>query len=118
MLIFIVFVMGVAIAAVVMLQKVDEVDIQQLSLEGTRVADAAAAALDTVLIQGDGFSSELILPAYLADRQYNVTAYPRLVVVRMEGQDFQRATLVQNLSGSLRQGTNTLTNRQGVIVIT
>jgi uncharacterized protein (UPF0333 family) len=117
MLIFTVLLLGIAVAAAVSFQKIKEVNSQQTAVEAEDVLRDLASSLDKAFIEGDGFITTAYLPDMISGRQYNITLYPNQLVLEVGGKYFTRYTIVQNFSGSIKKGANTLKNSGGIIEI-
>lgn len=117
MMIFMLLLLGVAVAAVVSFQKSLEVSDQQLSIEAEQLLRTAASTMDTVFLEGNGFRTELVLPATLAGRNYTVRLEQNTMIFTIQGQDYTRAILAGNVTGTLAKGRNWVANIQGGIQV-
>lgn len=113
--IFMIFLVGILIAAMVSFQKVNEVHQQHVLQETESLLGIITSTLDTVELEGDGFVTVLVLPDQLQGLPYIVTVGSHFVVINVDNQDFTKTTLVNSINGTLQSGENTLRNREGTI---
>lgn len=118
MIIFSLLLFAMAIAAVFATQRINEVHSSQTAFEAEHLLGTIGGLMDTVVIEGDGFSSTVVIPNLIAGRSYTLTAHPNLLVLRVGNQDFTRSVLADTFSGSFALGgEQTIKNAGGVIEI-
>lgn len=117
LILFTLLLLGVAVATVIAYQKINEIQSQQTILDAENTLLTTAGSLDTAFIQGHGFETKAFLPDLVAGGNYNMTLYSSLLVLETRGFTISRPTLVQNFTGSLKKGENSIKNSYGMIVI-
>jgi hypothetical protein len=110
MFIFAIFMAAVVIAFFVSSVKVQEVRSHQELLEIDDLLTKVSEKINTVWLEGEGFSTNLTLPATVAGVGYGMNTSSNYLVATVSGADYMKVLITQNVSGSLKVGLNTLTN--------
>ncbi len=111
------FVFGVFIAALLMgvwvsAVKSGELDIYMKNLEIDELMTTVTEKINTVWVEGEGFSSNLTLPSLVYSMTYDIDVTSNLVMLTAGGERYMRPIITQNVTGTLKKiSVNTLTNR-------
>jgi CheY-specific phosphatase CheX len=117
MVIFAIFLVAVTISLFFVWENTSRMNRATLESETRVVANAIAGKLDTVYLEGDGFSTNLTVPQLISGMNYTLELTAGTVWVTLENRSYGRVVLPSNISGTLRKGVNVLRNSNGMIVI-
>ena len=117
MIIFVVFIIMVTIVAVAVTQNSNTVLSSTLDMESGKTLSLAKSKLDTVFLEGDGFSTNFTLPQKIMSYDYTISMDSRYLALDVNNQTFWATLLTNNTAGSLRKGENMARNVNGRIVI-
>lgn len=81
------------------------------------VIEKVRMAINTAVIEGDGFSSEFTVPASLNGAAYNVTVYGNNIYLEWSGNSRTGRVITSNITGAITKGVNRISNVGGVIVL-
>jgi hypothetical protein len=111
------FVFGVFIAALLMgvwasAVKSGELDAYMKNLEIEDLMTTVTEKINTVWVEGEGFSSNLTLPYLVYSMPYEINVTSNLVMLTAGGGRYMMPIITQNVTGTLKKSeVNTLTNR-------
>jgi hypothetical protein len=117
MVIFAIFLVAVTISLFFVWENASEMNTAAIESETRVVVNAIAGKLDTVYLEGDGFSTNLTVPQLISGMNYTLELTAGTVWVTLENRSYGRVVLPSNISGTLRKGVNILRNSNGMIVI-
>ena len=117
MMIFAVLLIVLGLAVWISGTKSTELNTIKTNLEINEVLNKISSKINTVHIEGNGFSTEMILPATIRNRIYNITIIDNRVILNLEGLTFLQSVLTENITGSFKIGINYLKNNNGVVEI-
>ena len=118
MFVFAIFMIALILATVFAWNKSLEISRGHRRLEVENLLDGVSGKIDTAWLEGEGFTTNLTIPATVADSQFtlNVTSNFLLLVLRQE--EYVKPILTPNVTGSFTiGGVNTLYNSGGRIEI-
>jgi hypothetical protein len=115
--IFIIFLVALTIALGVSVSRSGEIARAQRDMEAFRVAGILANRINTVHLEGSGFSMNCTLPDKVFGMNYSISVYSNQVVLVVGGNTHIKTLLTSNVSGSPVKGINIITNIDGGIVI-
>jgi hypothetical protein len=118
MILFILFLVAVGIALAVSVNRSNVISRAQIDLESQRVLMDVSDRINTVYLEGDGFSINVTLPDSILMMDYTVEISSNQAVLRIDGTTFVRNLLTDNISGAVSKGTSTFLNQDGQIIIT
>lgn len=81
------------------------------------VIERIRMAINTAVIEGDGFSSEFTVPTTINGAQYNLTISGNNVYVEWSGNSYNGRVITRNITGAVAKGVNRISNVGGVIVL-
>lgn len=118
MAIFIIFIIALTVAVYAGLINTKEITKAKKDLEAQEFIFDIAETINTVYLEGDGFSMNLTLPERISGLQYSVFIDSNYLLLNLSGNFYQQLLLTKNISGVLKPGINFLKNHNGTIVIT
>lgn len=81
------------------------------------VIEKVRMAINTAVIEGDGFSSQFTVPASLNGAAYNLTVSRNNIYLEWSGNSRVGRVITSNITGSVTKGVNQISNVGGVIVL-
>ncbi len=117
MILFILFLVAIATALTVSINRSHTISQAQIDLESRGVLNAAADRINTAYLEGDGFSINITLPERIMRMDYTIDVSSNEVILRLDGKTYIAYLLTNNVTGSFAKGTNTITNSNGEIII-
>jgi len=117
MLIFMLLLLVLALAAWISGTKTTEINTIEKNLEIGRVLDDMKNTIDTVYIEGNGFSTQLEMPYKIYDLNYTMMIYRNQVLIDVEGFTYSKVIMTYNVTGNFSYGKNYLKNENGFVVI-
>ena len=118
MILFILFLLAVSIAMVVAVNRSQAISQAQIDLESNKVLREVADKINIAYMEGDGFSMDVTLPESILRINYTIDIHSNEVIMTVYGSTYIRYLLTNNVTGVPVKGTNTITNRNGEIMIT
>ncbi|MFH1447833.1 MAG: hypothetical protein ABIG39_03130 [Candidatus Micrarchaeota archaeon] len=94
---------------------------QRIEMDGKRVAEIVSTEINNGVVVGRGYSHRFSLPEYLATntRYYlTVNTSHQFVELSWEGGYYLMPIITSNVTGNPLAGWNTISNNDGMIVIT
>ena len=117
MALFVLFLVAITFAMYVSIQRSHVIGDAQMSLESNRVLTSMTNRINTVFIEGDGFSMNVTLPERIYKINYTVSINSNEVILRVSGNSFIEQVITNNITGSFEKGTSRITNRDGEIMV-
>ncbi len=88
-----------------------------MDMEANNLLELVVGRLDSVLLEGDGFSTRLNLPENLSGSDYELRIFGDLIWLNLSGRTYSKKILAKQVSGTLKKGENWLVNENGTIII-
>ncbi len=110
------FIFGILLSAVVMGAWISgvrtaEISLEQKKLEINDVMMTVSEKINTVWLEGEGFSTNLTLPGLIASTQYELNITKSSVSIKIGDDHYLGRIITNNVSGTLvKGGVSTLTN--------
>lgn len=118
MFIFGIFLSALAIGAWVSSVKTAEVNIYAKNLMIEDLLTTVTEKINTVWIEGDGFSTNVTLPELAAGSPYEINVTSNFVIMSIGGEHYIKSIITENVTGTLATGQiNTLRNTGGYVEI-
>ena len=118
MFIFGIFLSALAIGAWVSSVKTAEVNMYAKNLMIEDLLTTVTEKINTVWIEGDGFSTNVTLPELAAGSPYEINVTSNFVILSISGEHYIKSIITENVTGTLATGqTNTLRNTGGYVEI-
>ena len=108
---------AMSILSVVSIQKTKEIETLKLQQETESVLQEAGGKINTVYLEGSGFSSNVTLPEKIVVFNYTVSIQKNFLVITVQGSSYSKNLLTENITGNFNAGENMLTNENGMVVI-
>ncbi|UCD03065.1 MAG: hypothetical protein JSV63_00300 [Candidatus Aenigmatarchaeota archaeon] len=115
--IFGLFLVAVSFAAFVSMAKTAEINAYERQLEVEDLLITVTEKINTVWIEGRGFSTNLTLPEKLTGTVYEINVTSNFVILKVRDEWYTRALITKNVSGTLQIGNNNLRHNGSVVVI-
>lgn len=117
MVLFMLFLAVLTIAVVSVTQSTDSVYMSSTWLEAEGLLSLAKSKIDTAFLEGDGFSTSLILPEKILGFNYTLNISSNLLFIEINNEHQTKMLLSGNITGPLRKGENRIQNIGNRIVI-
>ena len=117
MIIFVIFIVMIIIVAISVVQNNQSVYSSTLDSEVSKTLSLAKSKMDTVFLEGNGFSTSFTLPQDIMGYEYNMSIGSRFLIMVVDNQTYSATLLTNSTSGALRKGQNALRNVNGQVVI-
>ena len=119
MFIFAIFMAAMIIGTSFAWSKSLEVENYRMRLEVDGLLIRVSNKIDTVWLEGEGFRSNITIPATVANYEFTLNATSNYLLLTVMDQDFTKPILTTNVTGNFSLGgLNTLTNKGEYIEIT
>lgn len=86
--------------------------------EAAFVADTVALEISAAMAEGGGYSKTIDLPQDIYGSSYNVSVESGIVFVTWRNKNSISRSIVRNITGTFRSGSNNIENKEGVIFVT
>ncbi len=115
-LISVLFLGSIAITTASYLKTIDY-SYSVIGLRASQILDKTVERINTVVFEGDGFSSTLYIDEYLLGEKYNISLSNDLVLISFRGNIISKEIVAKSISGILSKGKNWVSNQNGTIII-
>ena len=88
-----------------------------IDFESVRILNLAANRMNTVYLEGDGFSIGLVIPEKIGNFNYTINIEDNTLWLEINELSYSKRLLASNITGTLSKGTNTIKNMDGGLVI-
>jgi len=105
------------IISITSIVKTREIEISTVMQETENLLELVGNSINTVYLEGNGFSTNVTLPDRIVNANYTVTIDSGFLVITAQGNSFSKILLTDNIFGQLSNGTFTITNLEGMVVI-
>lgn len=85
--------------------------------EANRISSDIVDAINTAVIEGDGFSITFTTPPDILGTNYTLNIDDGALLVEWSNHTLSKTILTKNVYGTLKKGTNTVRNENGQIFI-
>jgi hypothetical protein len=119
MAIFSLLLVVVIIATMVSVQNTSSLVESKKDMEVGRLLEYVGGRIDAAYIAGHGFSSNVTIPETILGFDYtlNISQGSNMIYISMPGSDYPRDIITDNMTGEFRKGWNTISNVEGLVVI-
>ncbi len=117
MLIFGVFLLGITIVALAAWNNIANAEKSSMDFEARRILNLISGRINTVYLEGHGFSIDLVVPEKIGVSDYAITIDENTLWLELNGVSYTSKLLASNITGSIEKGENTVTNVNGVVVL-
>jgi hypothetical protein len=117
------FIFGIFLGALIIVtwsswERITEINIYKRQLEVGSLLENVAIKIDTVWLEGEGFSTSLELPEFISGNNYTINITDNYVYVRYMDYDYTKPVITKNVTGNFSIGnTNYLYNNGNYISI-
>ena len=119
MFIFGIFMTAVILSMVFAYNKSMEIDRYQRQVEIESLLKTVADKIDTVWLEGEGFSSNITVPMTVTDYAYTLNMSDNYLILTVMQSDYIKPILTSNITGNFSMGgVSTLENKGSFIEIT
>ncbi len=115
---FLIFMFLLLVVAVANFQKTGEIRVAREVIEADRLIALAADRINTVLLEGEGFSAALYLPESIGAANYSISINGSAAYIVLREKYYARRLMTDRVQGQLAPGSNTMRNSGGNIIIT
>lgn len=98
-------------------ERVEDINQEILEVEVRMVLNSIVTKLNTVVLEGNGFSSNLTLPQQIVNMDYSVQIQSNYVTITLLNITYIDNILTENVIGSLQKGVNVIRNVNNNVVI-
>lgn len=117
-IVFIILLLALTITTAVSYQRVDDLNFQKKELESERLLNRLSNKIDTALLEGSGFSTNITMPGTVIGYNYTMNISSGYIYLVVDDMTFFSKLLTENVTGVPRKGTNRISNENMMIVIT
>lgn len=97
--------------------KTAEVNVYRMQLEIDELMNVVSEKINTVWIEGEGFSSNVSVPDTVASREYDINITSNFIVITIGEERYIKGIITNNVTGTIVSGVNRLVNRGDYIEI-
>ena len=90
---------------------------QNLIYQAKKTLELISGRINTVLFEGSGFSSNIILPDRIDSMDYDLFIVPDYVVLEINNMNLTSQIFAKSISGVFEKGENWVSNNNGTINI-
>jgi len=117
MILFGIFLAAILIMVFVVWGYISDIGTSTVDLHADTFLDKIAGKIDTVFLEGHGFSLNLTLPEKLYGMNYSVRIKNGFILLNLTDRIYTRRLVTRNVTGELKVGKNILENVDGIVVI-
>lgn len=117
MVLFTLFLVAASVALYVSIDRTKEITSAQTGIEANSVVNRVTSVINSVYLQGDGFSTNLTLPTRIVSSTYTTQFQSNQLLLTVGNKLFTGYTLTDNITGNLSIGENVIKNMGGAITI-
>jgi len=117
MLILGVFMVALTLVIFAVWNNIVNIDKSTIDFESSRILNLAASRINTVYLEGHGFSIDLVIPEKIGVHDYVMQSEGDMLWLTLNDLSYSRRLLTSSITGSLQKGENTIENINGEIVI-
>lgn len=117
MIIFGTFLIALSFIVLAAWNNIVNIDKSSIDFEANRILNLVSNRINTVYLEGHGFSINLAVPEKIGVYNYTIEIEENNLWLTVNQISYSRRLLTPNITGSIEKGTNTLENVNGEIVI-
>ncbi|NIO19415.1 MAG: hypothetical protein GTN76_01365 [Candidatus Aenigmarchaeota archaeon] len=117
MVLFGIFLVAIMILVFVVWDYVLDINVSTIDLQANGVLDKISGKLETVFLEGHGFSANLTLPEEISGMNYSVDIGNGFVFLNMSSRIYTKRLITRNVTGVIKKGENIIENLDGIVVI-
>ncbi len=117
MILFGIFLAAIIIMVFVVWGYVLDINVSTTDLHANSLLDRVSGKLDTVFLEGHGFSVNFTLPETLSGINYSLDIKNGFVFLNISERVYTKRLITRNVTGDLEVGKNIIENVNGVVVI-
>jgi len=117
MIIFAMLLLVMVLAVFIGGNKSTEILTIKTGLEIQSLLDEISGKINTVYIEGHGFSTEMFLPDNIMGVNYTVNVSTNILFITRNDLTYSKMLLTENITGNIVPGTSYLANVNGVVEV-
>ena len=117
MIIFAMLLLVMVLAVFIGGKKSTEIVTIETGLEIQSLLDRIVGKINTVYIEGDGFSTEMYMPENIMGMNYTVNVTSNIVFITRNNFTYSKMLLTENVTGIIDPGVSILKNVNGVVEV-
>jgi len=117
MIIFGIFLAAIIIMVFVVWGYVLDINVSTTDMQANAFLDTVSGKLDTVFLEGDGFSFNFTMPESIFGMNYSVDIERGFVFLNVSEKVYAKRLLTRNVTGDLKVGKNIIKNVEGIVVV-
>lgn len=115
--IFMIFLLAIGIGLFIFWENTQKVNQYKIDLEIEKLLNLISNKINTVYLEGDGFSMNLTIPEKVLGMNYSLNISLNFILLNFSDNIYSKQLLTQNISGELKKGKNLLSNVDKDIII-
>ncbi len=116
-LIFMFLLVALIIGFMISFSKTNEVSQSQIKLEADRILIQASNTINTVYLEGPGFSTTVTLPQTILGLNYSMQIDSNRLLLFCNNKIFSKPILTRNVTGNIIPGPNLMENSAGEVLV-
>lgn len=117
MVLFTLFLVVAGIALYASIDRTRDITETKIGIEASSLVSRITTTVNSVYLQGDGFSTNIVLPYKIVSLDYNTSFQSNQLLIMAAGKLYTGYVLTGNVTGNLTLGTNTIRNSGGWVMI-
>lgn len=117
MAIFGIFLVAIMTLVFVVWDYVLDINVSTIDLNANSFLDVVSGKVDTVFLEGSGFSANLTLPEKIFGMNYSLNIRNGFLFLNISSRIYTKRLLTRNVTGNIKKGYNIIENVNGVVVI-
>lgn len=117
MIIFGLFIVALTLIALASWNNMANIHKSTIDFDAHRILTLASDRINTVYLEGDGFSTTVTIPEKIGNYDYSLYIEGNIMWVDVNGLSYSKRLLTSNITGALDHGTNSVSNSYGEVVI-
>jgi hypothetical protein len=117
MVLFGIFLAAILVMVFVVWSYVFEINASTTDLNANAFLNRVSSKVDTVFLEGHGFSVNFTLPETVLGMNYSVEIERGFVFLNLSSRIYTRRIATKNVTGDLKTGKNIIENVNGIVVI-
>jgi hypothetical protein len=118
MIIFGIFLVALIIILIAVWSDVADMNRANIELSVNNLLEKVSSKIDTVFLEGDGFSSNITIPETISGLNYSIGMFNGAIWIEVNNITYSKNLLTKNVTGSFNKGQNLLRNENGEVIIT
>jgi hypothetical protein len=117
MVLFTLFLVVAGIALYASIDRTRDITDAKIGVEASSLVSRITTTVNSVYLQGDGFSTSMVLPYEILSLGYNASFQSNQLLLTAAGKLYTGYVLTGNVTGNLTAGTNIIRNSGGWVII-